>query len=142
MTLYNTQPCLLVMIEKWKEVFDKGGLDGELLTHPFKVFCCIKPDLLIANLLRKDLIHIYYVLFSVIIMRENEEQKYNSYSPYTRVASGVSQGSQGLILSSLLFNINICHMFFEKTNAILPATTHILWFRFIHCLKQSKKLYR
>ena len=29
---YNTQHCLLVMVEKWKEVLDKGGLGGALLT--------------------------------------------------------------------------------------------------------------
>ena len=26
----NTKHCLLVMIEKWKEVLDKGGLRGAL----------------------------------------------------------------------------------------------------------------
>ena len=26
---YNTQHCLLVMIEKWKEILDKGGLGGD-----------------------------------------------------------------------------------------------------------------
>ena len=29
---YNTQHCLLVMVEKWKEVLDEGGLGGALLT--------------------------------------------------------------------------------------------------------------
>ena len=27
---YNTQHCLLVMVEKWKKVFDKGGLNDVL----------------------------------------------------------------------------------------------------------------
>ena len=25
---YNTQHCLLMMVEKWKEALDKGGLGG------------------------------------------------------------------------------------------------------------------
>ena len=47
---FNTQNCLLVMIEKWKEVLDKGGLGGPLLTNLSKAFDCIKHDLLIAKL--------------------------------------------------------------------------------------------
>ena len=48
---YNTQHCLLVMVEKWKEALDKGGLGGALLTDLSKAFDCIKHDLLIANLI-------------------------------------------------------------------------------------------
>ena len=29
---YNTQHCLLMMIEKWKEALDQGGLGGALLS--------------------------------------------------------------------------------------------------------------
>ena len=25
---YNTQDCLFVIVDKWKEVINKGGLDG------------------------------------------------------------------------------------------------------------------
>ena len=39
---YNTQHCLLVMVEKWKEVLDKGGLGGALLTDLSKAVDCIK----------------------------------------------------------------------------------------------------
>ena len=47
---YNTQQCLLVMVEKWKETLDKGVLGGLLLTDLSKTFGCIKHDLLIAKL--------------------------------------------------------------------------------------------
>ena len=48
--VYNTQHCLLVMVEKWKEVLDKVGLGGALLTDLSKAFNYIKHDLLIAKL--------------------------------------------------------------------------------------------
>ena len=41
---YNTQHCLLVMVEKWKVALDKGGLCGALLTDLSKAFICIKHD--------------------------------------------------------------------------------------------------
>ena len=47
---YNTQHCLVMMVEKWKEALDKGGLGGALLTDLFKTFDCIKHDLSIAKL--------------------------------------------------------------------------------------------
>ena len=47
---YNTQHCLLMMVEKWKEALDKGSLGGALLTHLSKAFNCIKHYLLITKL--------------------------------------------------------------------------------------------
>ena len=46
----NTQHCLLMMVEKWKEALDKGSLGGALLTHLSKAFNCIKHYLLITKL--------------------------------------------------------------------------------------------
>ena len=34
---YNTQHCLLMIVEKWKEALDKGGLGGALLTDLSKL---------------------------------------------------------------------------------------------------------
>ena len=42
---YNTQHCLLMMIEKWKEALDKGGLGRALIKDLSKAFDFIKHDL-------------------------------------------------------------------------------------------------
>ena len=46
----NTQHCLPVMVEKWKEALDKGGLGDARLTDLSKAFDYIKHDLSIAKL--------------------------------------------------------------------------------------------
>ena len=46
---YSAQHCLLVMVEKWKQCLDNGGVSLALLTDLFKAFCILH-DLLIENL--------------------------------------------------------------------------------------------
>ena len=108
----NTQHFLLVMIEKWKEVLDKGGLGGALLTDLSKAFDCIKHDILIAKLVACGFdSHSLSFVFSYLNERKQRTKIHNSYNPYAHIACGVPQGS---ILGPLLFNINMCDMFFEK----------------------------
>ena len=99
-----------MMVEKWKEALDKGGLGGALLTDLPKVFDCIKYDLLIAKLVayRFDSHSLSFVL-SYLNERKQRTKIHSSYSPYANIACGFPQGS---ILGPLLFNINICDMFF------------------------------
>ena len=107
---YNTQHCLLMMVEKWKEALDKGGLGGALLTDLSKAFDCIKHDLLIAKLAAYGFdSHSLSFVFSYLNERKQRTKIHNSYSPYANIACGVPQGS---ILGPLLFNTNICDMFF------------------------------
>ena len=109
---YNTQHCLLMMVEKWKEALDKGGLGGALLTDLSKAFDCIKHDLLIAKLAAYGFdSHSLSFVSSYLNERRQRTKIHNSYSSYANIACGVPQRS---ILGPLLFNINICDMFFEK----------------------------
>ena len=97
------------MVGKWKEVLDEDGLGGALLTDLSKVFYCIKHDLLIAKL---AVYEFYSYSLSFVSSYLNETtQIHNSHNPYADIACAVLQGS---ILRPLLFNINVCDMFFEK----------------------------
>ena len=80
---YNTQNCLLTMVEKWKEALDKGGLGGALLTDLCKAFDCIKHDLLTAKFAAYgfDPYSIIFI-FSYLNERKQRTKIHNSYSPY------------------------------------------------------------
>ena len=45
---FNTQQCLIVMVEKWKAMLDKEKNYGALLTDLSKNFDCVAHDLLTA----------------------------------------------------------------------------------------------
>ena len=47
---YNSQHCLIKMIEKWCEGVDKGGAFGTLLADLSKAFHCLPHELLIAKI--------------------------------------------------------------------------------------------
>ena len=47
---FSSQHCLLVLIEEWKTIRDKGVSFGALLTGLLKAFGCHLHDLLIAKL--------------------------------------------------------------------------------------------
>ena len=103
---YNTQHCLLMMVEKWKEVLDKGSLGSALVASLSKAFDCIKHDLLIVKLAAYGFdSHSLSFVFSYLNERKQRTKIQNSYSPYAHIACGVPQGSA---LSLLLFNINMC----------------------------------
>ena len=58
---FNTQQCLIGMIEKAKRIMDKGGHFSALLTDPSKAFECLPNDLLIAKLDVTDLKMMHFI---------------------------------------------------------------------------------
>ena len=72
---YNTRHCLLLMVEKWKEVLDKGGLGDALLADLSKAFDCIKHDLLIVKLAAYGFdSHSLSFVFSYLNERKKEQK--------------------------------------------------------------------
>ena len=47
---FSSQHCLLVLIEKYKKIWDEGASFGALLPDLLKTFDCVLRDLLIAKL--------------------------------------------------------------------------------------------
>ena len=107
---FNTQHCLIAMVEKWREAIDKNGAFGALLTDLSKAFDCIVHDLLIAKLhaLGFNLNSLNFVS-NYLTNRKQRTRIENEYSEWSDIEFGVPQGS---ILGTLLFNIYMCDAFY------------------------------
>ena len=107
---YNTQSCLLAMLEKWKSSVDKGSCFGALLTDLSKAFDCLSHELLIAKLRAYGFsLNALRLIHSYLTNRKQRIKINTKYSSWEEILFGVPQVS---IIGPLLFNIFLCDLFF------------------------------
>ena len=76
---------IVMMVEKWKEALDRGGLGGALLANLTKAFDCIKHDFLIAKLAAYGFdSHSLSFVFSYLNERKQRTKIHNPYRSYAK----------------------------------------------------------
>ena len=108
---YNTQYCLLKMLENWKSVIDKGKWFGAHLTNLSMAFDCLSHDFLLAKLHAYGFSRSALKLIHSYLKNRKQRTKIDStYSSWEEILFGVLPGS---IMGPLLFNIFLCGLFYS-----------------------------
>ena len=83
---YSAQHCLIIMVEKWRQCLDNGGVSGALLTDLSKAFDCILHDLLIAKLVGYGFdYNSLQMLQSYLSSRKKRTKINDAYSKYCEI---------------------------------------------------------
>ena len=92
---YSAQHCLLVMVEKWRQCLDNGGVSRTLLTDLSKAFDYTLHDLLIAKPAAYGFkcCKCLQMLQSYLSNRKQRIKINDAYSKYCEILLGVPKGS-------------------------------------------------
>ena len=108
---FNAQHSLLVLVGKFREVIDKRGYAGILLTDLSEAFDCINHESLIMRLKTYGFsLESITFIQSYLSNRIRRIKINSSFSEYSNAESGIPQGS---ISGPLFFAIFICDLLFD-----------------------------
>ena len=108
----NTQQCLLVIIEEWRQSLDKGGHYGALSLPLSKASECLSHDLLIAKLQAYGFdIPALKLLHNYLTNRKHRVKIDPTFSSWEEILFGEPNATKGSTLEPLLFNIFLCDLF-------------------------------
>ena len=118
---YNTQYCLTFILEKWKNILEKGKYFGAVFMDFSKAFDTINHDLLIAKLEAYGFSN--NALLFMLSYLKNRSQRVSinsSFSTWKEIIGGAPQGS---ILGPLLFNVFQNDIFYFENRAFISNYT-------------------
>ena len=91
---FNSQHCLINLLEKWRQPLDQDLVFYALLTDLSKAFDCLSHELLVAKLVAYGVeISFVRLIYDYLTNRKQKTKIGNNYSSWRDILSGVPQGS-------------------------------------------------